>query len=188
MLDQEIDLHLKAVEGGLVTLAQHCDLMKGLQEIGCILEGLPFVTTQLQSFELDVAVYHPRNCVAAFDCVSEKPVPGVLPGLARELQHFSRKVFELFVQCQVAHRNGQPIYLVQRTMAREAPFTDYSIFDNRARVQYPLCGHIEGFLVSTKEEGLHSNIENVTKTAQSILSRIPVDAVALRQGLLNCPA
>lgn len=69
-------------------MAQHRDLVKGLQEIECVLEGLLFVTAQLYSLELmllDMAVYHPSNGVGEFDCVSEKPVLGVPPGLARKL-------------------------------------------------------------------------------------------------------
>ena len=81
----------------------------------------------------------------------------------------------------MAYCNGQSIHLVQQAIASGAPFTNYSVFHDRARVEYLLCGHIEGFLVSAKEEGLPSNIENVTKTAQSVLSRILVEAVAVRQ-------
>jgi hypothetical protein len=83
VLYQRIDLHLEAVKCGLITSTHYYDLVKQLEEIGRILEGLPLATAQFESLQLGIAVYSHSNSVAAFCCVSKKRIPGVPPGLPR---------------------------------------------------------------------------------------------------------
>jgi hypothetical protein len=83
VFDEEFNLHLKAVGCSLVTLAQHRDFVKGLQETGCVLESLPLVTAQLEHLKLGVAIYHPGNGVATFKCVSKQHIPSVPSGFTR---------------------------------------------------------------------------------------------------------
>ena len=50
MLYEEVDLHLAAVRGSLIALAQHRDLVKRLKETRYVPEGLPLIAAELESF------------------------------------------------------------------------------------------------------------------------------------------